>query len=299
MQTFENKTNILLNQLSPRSEDPTTCLQAALDNWGDKKQQREVFVFKEVTRAETLKVILSLDNNTSTAHDKICAMAVKAGAAFLHGPIAHLVNLSIRSSSFPARWKIGLLLPLHKDKGLDRRDPASYRPISLLPVLGKVAERLLQPQIMDFMTDCRHLNLNHHSYHKGHSMTTALLQLSDAIFKGCNSNKITTLVTVDQLSAFDILCHETLLKKLKLYNWGSAAVSWIESYLSSRSDYVQIGTRSSRYRSVLHIVLQGFVLGPILYMVYINKLPDLLNKENCPNTAHNQSEALFNDNCNV
>ena len=298
MNTFENKTNKLLSQLPAQTEDPTTSLRAALEKWGVNKSRREVFSFKEMTKAETLKTIQSLKNNTSMAHNRICALAVKAGAASLHGPITHLVNLSIRSSTFPARWKIGLLLPLHKGKGLDRRDPASYRPISLLPILRKITERMLQPQIMDFMTNSLQLNLNHHSYRKGHSTTTTLLQLSDAVFEGCNMNKSTTLVTVDQSSAFDVISHATLLDKLKLYNWGTAAVNWIKSYLSSRSDYVQIGTRSSRYRSVQHGVPQGSVLGPILYVVYTNELPDLLNESTCQNPVHSQDHALFNDNCN-
>ena len=198
---------------------------------------------------------------------------------------------------FPPRWKVGLLLPLHKGKGLDRRDPTSYRPISLLPVLGKVTERLLQPQIMNFMSQSLQLNLNHHSYRKGHSTTTALLQLSDAIFQGCNENMITTLVTVDQSAAFDVIQHELLLKKLRLYNWGPAAVNWIQNYLSCRSDYVKIGTKSSRYRSIHHGVPQGSVLGPILYIIYINELPNLLNKPNCELPIHNENNALFNGNC--
>ena len=118
MKTFNYKTNNLIKNLPPRSEDPTTCLQEALENWGPNKLLRDTFEFKQVTQAETFKVINSLSNNTSTAHDRICATAVKTGAAVLAGPIAYIVNLSISNSEFPAKWKIGCLLPLHKGKGV-------------------------------------------------------------------------------------------------------------------------------------------------------------------------------------
>ena len=294
---MREKTNTLINQLPPPTKDPTSNLREALDNWGTNKNSRETLIFKEVLEYETLKTIKSLGNNTSTAHDRLNAMFIKAGDDILSGPINHTINLSIKYSKFPARWKIGVLLPLHKGKGLDRKDPSSYRPISLLPVIGKIAERMIQPKIMSFMTKSKQLNQNHHAYRDGHSTTTALLQLSDKIFRGCNENKMTTLVTVDQSSAFDILNHTTLETKLKLYNWGDSALAWVRSYLNNRSDYLKIRTKSSRYRSIHHGVPQGSVLGPILYMVYVNEMPNIMNEKHCMNEVHTQDKDLFNDNC--
>ena len=131
---------------------------------------------------EILKIIEKMGNSTSTAHDDLDNMMIKHGAAALHEPIIHLVNSSITQQKCAARWKIGRILPLHKGKGLDRESPTSYRPISLLPVLGKITEKAVQCQIMKFMRDTEQINENHHAYRENLSTTTAMLDLSDTIF---------------------------------------------------------------------------------------------------------------------
>ena len=245
---FHNKTEKLVNQIPTTTSDPLSTLQAAMNNWGQPKLNREAFRLKTVTKLEVLNIIKKLGNTTSTAIDQIDAMAIKHGAMVLHGPITHVINLSIVSEKFASSWKIGKLLPLHKGKGLDHQDPKSYRPISLLPLLGKLTERAIQPQILNFMEKSGQLNQNHHSYRKQHSTITAMLQLSDQIFEGCDKNLITTLVTLDQSSAFDVIKHETLLKKLELYNFSREALNWISSYLEYRSQFVSISTKSSTYK---------------------------------------------------
>ena len=91
-----------------------------------------------------------MGNTSSSANNRIDALSLKHGAQILHGPITHVINCSIKTSKFATKWKIGKLLPLHKGKGLDPHDPSSYRPISLLPIMGKIVERVLQPQILKY-----------------------------------------------------------------------------------------------------------------------------------------------------
>ena len=217
---FTDKTSKLLREIPLSATDPCETLTKSLDKWGSQKMKREKFEFKKITNIDTLKVLKDLGNTTSSANDSIDSLSLKHGAQYLHGPITHIVNCSITSSRFATKWKIGKLLPLYKGKGLDPHCPSSYRPISLLPIMGKIAERLLQSQILKFMEDSGQLNTNIHSYRKNHSTVTSMLQLSEVMFRGCENKKITTLITLDQSAAFDVIRHTTLLRKLSLYNFG-------------------------------------------------------------------------------
>ena len=299
MAAFSEKTEKLLRELPPPSRDPCNVLRDSLNKW-ESNDSRVLFEFKPISNLDTLKIIKDINNSTSSANDRIDAISIKHGASILHGPLTHVINCSIKTSKFANRWKIGKLLPLHKGKGLNPSDPKSFRPISMLPVIGKIVERALQPQILEFMESSNQMNSNHHSYQKQHSTVSAMLQLSDAIFRGCDARKITTLVTLDQSAAFDVLSHEILGQKLKLYNFGETALKWIVSYLNFRSQYVSIGTRHSQYKNVTSGVPQGSVLGPILYVVYVNELPAIMNDDDCDEPVHSpdaDDQKLFTDNC--
>ena len=226
------KVQKLIRELPQMNDDPLAVLQEALDCW-ENKDARNEFAFKPIKSLDLLKIVGKMGNTSSSANDRLDALMIKNGIQYLHEPLLHVINLSISTNTFASRWKIGKLLPLHKGKGLDHRDPASFRPISLLPIIGKLTERALQPQIILHMTLSKQLNLNHHSYRAEHSTTTAMLQLSDLIFEGCNLNEITTAVTLDQSAAFDMLKHNTLLKKLSMYKFQR-----VHDRLSDRSNYV-------------------------------------------------------------
>ena len=298
--TFHNKTMKLINELPQPVVDPLSALQESMKKWGTKKDSRELFTFKPLSNMEIINIVGKLRNNTSSTHNNMDTIIIKHGIQILHKPIAHIVNLSIKNCKFAARWKVGKLLPLHKGKGLSLRDPTSYRPISLLPIIGKLVERALQPQVLDFMSKSGQLNQNHHSYRKQHSTVTAMLQISDTMFEGSNWNKITTAVMLDQSSVFDVLKHELLLEKLHLYNFSNKVIEWTRSYLSYRSNYITIGTKNSKYRNVEHGVPQGSVLGLILYVIYINKLPEVINNDDhCPDEVHRSRENLFTENCKL
>ena len=215
----------------------------------------------------------------------------------LYKPITYLINLSIQLGTFATRWKTARLIPLHKGKGADRQLTKSYRPISLLSPVSKLAEKAVQEQLLNFLEETNQLNQNLHANRKDTNTTTAMIQISDTILKATDRNLVTTLVTVDESAAFDCVSTELLILKLELYNLDSQAVKWIKSYLTDRSQFVQIGAKKSATTPVSRGVLQGSVLGPILYSVYTNELPEVIVNQECTEETHRMQDKLYSDNC--
>ena len=215
----------------------------------------------------------------------------------LYKPITFLINLSIMKGTFATRWKTARIIPLHKGKGADCQQTKSYRPISLLSPVSKLVEKAVQEQLLSFLEDTNQLNLNLHAYRKDTNTTTAMIQISDTILEATDKNLVTTLVTIDESAAFDTVSTDILLEKLQLYNVDSKSLKWIKSYLNGRSQFVQIGAKKSVTSPVNRGVPQGSVLGPILYSVYTNELPETIVDQECPEEAHKKVNKLFSDNC--
>ena len=117
MKVFTDKIDKLISDLPPPDMDPCSLLQKSLDDWGNRKNAREVFEFKTITSIDTLRIIRDLANSTSSAHDRLDALALKHGASTLHGPLMHVINTSIKSSKFASRWKIREATPPTQRQG--------------------------------------------------------------------------------------------------------------------------------------------------------------------------------------
>ena len=186
-----------------------------------------------------------MGSSSSHGNDKLDSSAIKLAADLLAEPICHLTNLSIISKTFTNRLKVAKVIPLHNGKGTSRHDPQNYRPISLLPTVAKLTERVIQAQMTDFLEKTKQINYNHHAYRKYQSTTTAMLQISDEIFEATDQNQITALMTIDESTAFDCVPHHILLDKLSLYNFDIQTLEWFHLYLSYRSQYVTINSKNS------------------------------------------------------
>ena len=261
--------------------------------------KRETFEFKEVSILDVVKTLNTLGNGGSFGHDSLDAISIKAVAPSIIKPLHHIVNLSLTESSFANRWRIGRVIPLHKGKRLDRKSSSSYRPISLLPLVSKIVEKTAQKQILEFMEKSKQFNSNNNAYRKYYNTATAIIQISDAIHQAADEKTIANILTIDESAAFDTISHEILQQKLKLYNFGPKARLWMKNYMSFRSQYVSIGNSNSTMKAVKHGVPQGSVIGPLIYTIYINEMPAILeDTENCEEVTHLEvHESLFPVNC--
>ena len=129
------------------------------------------------------------------------------------------------------------------------------------------------------------------------STSTAMTQIVDTLYTATDSNLLSSLMALDQSSAFDCVSHPILIEQLKLYNCSQDTIAWMTEYLQHRSQQVTIGRHSSRISSQNRGVPQGSILGPLLYLIYTNELPEVTQDNNCNQPVHLDKSKLFRNNC--
>ena len=202
--------------------------------------------------------------------------------------ITHIVNTSITTNQFPTEYKIAKVIPLHKGKEAPATLAKSYRPVSILPVLSKILERVVQIQITDFMNKEKLLHPNHHAYRKFHSTTTAMLSMHDSWVEAAEGGNMAGVAMIDMTAAFDVVDVKLLLNKCAILNFSEETGEWLKSYLTERQQAVYIGGHMSSKILLEAGLPQGSILGPLLYTVYTLDFPEVVHREDCPHGKVNK-----------
>ena len=208
---------------------------------------------------------------------------------FLLKYISYLVNFCIQNSVYPSTWKLAHVVPLPKNKA-----PQSFndlRPISILPVLSKIIEYAIKQQLVFHMEKNNILPDVQSGFRRGHGCATALLNVTDYIFKALDSNLCTVLIMLDYSRAFDTLSHTALVYILKYFGLSESAVSFFESYLRDRKQAVLLKGITSNFIDVPGGVPQGSVLGPVLFSLYTAMLPTYI--KNCGTQMYADDTQIF------
>ena len=231
------------------------------------------FSLKAVHPDEVAKVIKNLKSTKSCGLDDIDSYVLKLACDQLTPAITHIVNLSIQQGCFPSMWKVSKVIPLFKKK--DATLPQNYRPVALLAITSKILERVVYNQIIKYLEENSLLHPSHHGFRKEHSTVTALLEMYTNWVENHEEDKITAVVLLDMSAAFDLVDKSILIDKLKLYGFDAGSSSWLDSYLSDRSQKVFLDGELSDALQVEVGVPQGSILGPILYCLMVNDLPEV------------------------
>jgi hypothetical protein len=235
------------------------------------EQTLRSFFLEPTDAVEVLNCILGLKNTKSVGVDDIRVIALKRVAGIVAPGIATLINLCFNTGVFPDPLKIAKIIPIYKGKG-SCNEMSNYRPISLLPLLSKVFERLIYSRLYQYFEKYNLLADAQDAYRKGRSTELTLLDVKEHILTQMQKKNIVVGLFCDFSKAFDTVNHRILLDKLSVYGIRGPALHLLTSYLNRRQQCVAIKDSTSRLLSIERGVPQGSILGPLLFLVYINDL---------------------------
>ena len=184
--------------------------------------------FQPVTVSHVYHLLLGLSSNKATGIDKISCKIIKIAAPVISDTLTLIFNQAITISSFPDEWKTAKVIPVFKNG--QRNMPGNYRPISVLPVISKIMERILYDQLYNYLTKSKLLSDSQFGFQKFHSTATALLDCTNDWYINLDRKMFNLLVLIDLKKAFDTVDHQILLRKLELYGIKGQALTLLKSY---------------------------------------------------------------------
>lgn len=237
--------------------------------------------------SEVELLIKQMKNKKSTGPDEMSNVLVKLSCTALSKPLVHIINLAFSSGKFPSSLKLTKVVPVYKKGNL--QDPSNYRPIALLSPFSKIFEKIIVNRIVQFIKKEKLLSDHQYGFRQGRSTINALVNATDEIYQNCENKRLTVGSFLDLTKAFDCVDINLVISKLNNYGIRGRAGEFLTSYLTNRQQYVQlqnmnnniVETYKSDYQVVTAGVPQGSVLGPLLYLIYVNsiiKKPDPNNK---------------------
>ena len=222
------------------------------------------------------EVLKNLKTKKSSGQDGISSTLLKSFDGQITNVLTLIINQSLSTGIFPNKLKIAKVVPVFKKD--DPHQPGNYRPISLLPAISKIFEKVVYKQVYNYMNGNNLLYKSQYGFRKKHSTEFAAMEVTDQIFKDLDQKKVPLAIFLDFSKAFDTIDHIILLDKLTYYGIQGTALNWFRSYLKNRTQYVQYKDEESRSSKITTGVPQGSILGPLLFIIYINDIAKVTNK---------------------
>lgn len=261
-QYFTNVAVELSYGIKKQSEKTATVIDENLNN--------PLTFLKSTNEIEVGQLIDNLKNKDSADSDGVSNILLKKCKSSLTKPIVEIINMSFKNGAFPNKLKIARVVPIHKSG--DKSKPGNYRPISILSPISKIVEQVAKKRLLVFLNKNQYFFSHQYGFLEKNNTTNAAIDIVIKLQKALDDNQQAVGLFLDIKKAFDTVDHDLLQYKLRKAGIKDMALKWFQNYLMDRKQYVDLNKTFSSLKDICIGVPQGSVLGPILFLIFINDI---------------------------